>query len=124
MTKVISKDKEYAGVSVDYDVFSMEIKGSSYRVVSTERAKNDHELRMIPRSNAKEQETWTFYQHFSHLYKDSEIRDVNAVHLPSIAYIDTFDVFGIHRIMGNISVDTEQKSIDDMAGESYQDYTG
>jgi len=123
MTKVISKDKEYAGVSVDYDVFSMEIKGSSFRVVSTERAKNNTTLRMIPRSNSKEQETWTFYQHFSHLYKDSSIRDVNAVHLPSIAYIDTFDVFGIHRIMGNISVNTDQKTIEDMAGESYLDYT-
>ena len=119
MKAIVSKDKEYAGVTVDYDVFSLEIKGTSYRIVSTERAKSLDQLRMIPRSNDKEQETWTFYQHFSHLYKDSSIRDVNAVHLPSIAYIDTFDVFGIHRIMGNIDIETDHKELEDISGETY-----
>lgn len=111
---MISKDKEYAGVDIDYDVFTMSVKNRSIRVVSTQRARNHNELRIIPRSNDKEQETWTFFQHYSELFKDGKIRDIKNVHMPSIAYIDTFDVFGIHKIMANIVLDDEQKLIDEM----------
>jgi hypothetical protein len=104
MVSVVSKDKEYAGVAVDYDVYSINIKGNQIRVVSTERAGDLDELTIVPRSNDKEQETFTFYQGYSKLFKNGEIRDIQHLQLPSLAYVDTFDMFPVHAIMARVNL--------------------
>ncbi|MFW6001978.1 MAG: hypothetical protein ACOCQD_01415 [archaeon] len=104
MVSIVSKDKEYAGVAVDYDVFSINIKGNQIRVVSSERSGGFDELTIVPRSNDKEQETFTFYQGYSKLFKNGEIRDINHLQLPSIAYLDTFDMFPVHAIMARVNI--------------------
>jgi hypothetical protein len=99
---VIEQNTEYAGVNVDFGIFNLRINDKFGRVVSTERARSVDEITLVPRSNNENQETITFYQSFSRMYKDGSIRDAANPLLPALAYIDVYDMVAIHRILGAI----------------------